>query len=238
MRASSSILSLTTILGAAALVACAGEPQPNAGDSTPVAAPAAPAAVPAADPDQSTAGGGVPAGYTGRTDREGVDIAGARYTMSGGRWEVRTGPAHIIWAAKDSARGAYTATASFDQLEAPQHPEAFGLVIGGQALDAATQRYTYFIVRGTGEYAVKARDGATTRDVVKFSASDALPKADASGKASYRLAAQVTADSVHFMVNDRRVTSVAKGSLPTDGIAALRINHNLHLLVSPVAITR
>ena len=196
------------------------------------------AAAAGADPDNATAGQGIPAGYVGRTDRESVNIADASYSTSGNGWEVKTGPAHIVYAAKDSASGAYTVSTTIQQMAAPAHPEAFGLFIGGQNLDQPSQRYTYFVVRGTGEYLVKVREGTETRDIVKWTASDAIPKQDGDGKGTYRLSAEVTADSVRFMVNDAPVTTVAKSAIRTDGIAGLRINHNLHLSVQPVEIRK
>ena len=228
---------LRTLAGAGLLAACApksDEAQTQTAADSPAAAPAASAS---ADPDQSAGGSGVPAGYVGRTDRAGQNIADAKYVASGGQWEVTTGPAHIVYAAKDSARGTYRVTAAFDQLEAPQHPEAYGLFIGGQNLDQPSQRYTYFVVRGTGEYLVRVRDGAETKDVKGWTGGANVPKADGSGKATYRLAAQVGADSVRFMINDKTVTSVAKSAVPTDGIAGVRVNHNLHVRVTPVTVT-
>ena len=237
-----------TIAGAAlAVAACSTNEKPasgaTAGDSaatatTTATTPASAGTGSSSDSDRATTGGGVPAGYVGRTDREGVDIAGAKYVQSGGRWEVTTGPAHIVYAAKDSARGSYTATASFDQLETPRHPEAYGIIIGGRNLDQPSQQYTYFLVRGTGEYLVKVRDGAGTRNVVEWKASDAVPKADASGKASYKLTAHVAADTVHFLVNDKLVAATPKSAVPTDGIAGLRINHNLHVSATPISISK
>ena len=231
-----------TIAGAALIAAaCSTKKTDAAADSaagTPAPAAATTPASASADSDRATAGGGLPAGYVGRTDREGAAIDGAKYVANGGRWEVTTGPAHIVYAAKDSASGAYTASASFDQLQAPAHPEAYGIFIGGRNLDQPSQRYTYFLVRGTGEYLVKVRDGATTKNVAEWKASDAVPKADASGKGSYRLTAQVTADSVRFSVNDKPVATVAKATVPTDGIAGLRINHNLHVATGPIEVKK
>ena len=228
-----------TLAVAALLAACAKKDEnaapPADTSAAPAAAPAASAA--SADPDRSAGGSGVPAGYVGRTDRAGQNIADAKYTVNGSTWEVTTGPAHIVYAAKDSARGTYTATAVIEQLEAPRHPEAYGIFIGGQNLDQPSQRYTYFVVRGGGEYLVRVRDGEKTRTVMDWTASDAVPKADESGRATYQLTAQVTADSVRFLVNDGRVAAVAKSAVPTDGIAGVRINHNLHVRVEPVVVT-
>jgi len=241
-----------TIAGVAlAAAACSTNKQPDAtaeGNSaaavpatstTTTTTPAAGGGAATSDADRATDGAGVPSGYVGRTDREGVAISGAKYAAAkDGKWEITTGPAHIVYAAKDSARGSYTASATFEQLEAPAHPEAYGIFIGGRNLDQPTQQYTYFVVRGGGEYLIKVRDGAGTRTVSDWKASDAVPKADAAGKATYRVAAQVGADSVRFLVNDKAVTSVAKASVPTDGIAGVRVNHNLHVLVTPLTVKK
>jgi hypothetical protein len=208
-------------------------------EAAPVADSAAPAATPAAesDPDKNVSGGALPAGYTARTDKTSASISDAKYAVSGGDWDVTTGPAHIIYSAKDLGSGSYTASTTVEQLEAPSHPEAYGIVIGGSNLDNDSQTYTYFLVRGTGDLAIKVREGGNTRDVVKWTPSAEVPKADASGKARYDLAVQVTGDAVKFMVNGRQAASVSKAGLPTDGIAGVRINHNLHVKVRPISIS-
>jgi hypothetical protein len=226
-----------------AVTACSPGTRNTAQTDTTAAAPdtaaAGAAAGAAADTDVAAAGAtGLPAGYTGHTDRAGTNIADAKYVVRGDSWEVTTGPAHIVYAAKDSANGSYTATARFEQLQAPTHPEAFGLFVGGRDLDGPGQRYTYFLVRGTGEALVKVREGAQTRDVLAWKPNAAVSKADASGRATYRLAVRVGADSVRFLVDDKPVAAVAKSAVPTDGIAGLRINHNLHVRTGPVEVTR
>ena len=238
MRVPRIIVSAAAALAAAA---CASEQGNESAADTAAAAPAAAPAAgagSAADPDQATAGGGVPAGYTGRTDNPSAAITAAKYAATGGKWEITTGPAHIVYRAADTGAGQYAATASFEQLEAPRHPEAYGLFIGGQNLDQPSQRYTYFIVRGTGEYAVKVRDGASARDVVAFKGGKGVPKADAAGRATYKLTAHVAADTVHFLVNDSLVAAVPKTAVPTDGIAGLRVNHNLRVRTAPVQISK
>jgi hypothetical protein len=231
------------LLGAAFLAACASGDS-DATDAADSAATAAATAESGTDPDVVTQGGGIPAGYMGQVDapragREPADLAQASYAVSDGRWEVRTGPAHIVYAPGDTASGSYTVSTTVEQLSAPEHAEAFGLIVGGSGLDQlAGQRYTYFIVRHTGDYMVRVRDGAGTRDVVGWTASDAVPKSDADGRATYNLAVRVTADSAHFLVNDRQVAAAAKADVPTDGIAGVRINHNLHLRVTPPTVRR
>lgn len=230
---------LAAALGALAL-ACSTR-QDDANDTAAAAGGAATdtaAGAVSADPDANVAGTGVPAGYTGRTDDAKRNIADASYTRSGNTWEVRTGPAHVVWAPKDSASGTYTARARFEQLEAPTHPEAFGVIFGGSDLSGAGQRYGYFVVRGTGEYLVRVREGAETRTVAAWTPNQAVPKQNAQGAATYDLAVQVRPDSVRFLVNNTAVASVPKSAVPTDGIVGLRINHNLHVRTGPVVVER
>ena len=217
---------------AIASVACTTKENAPATDSANETA----AAAVNSDPDKNAGGGALPAGYTARTDKATAKIADAKYVADGNSWEVTTGPAHVVYAAKDIASGAYTASTTIEQLQAPEHPEAYGIFIGGHDLDNDNQTYTYFLVRGTGELAVKVREGGNARDVLKWTPSADVPKADGSGKARYDLAVQVTNDAVRFMVNGKQAASVSKAGVPTDGIAGLRINHNLHLKVSPVSI--
>lgn len=223
-------ISLTVV--AFLIAGCTTTEKTPAADSTKPAA----ASMNESDPDRNAGGTGIPAGFTARTDKPDADITGAKYTASGNDWEVTTGPAHIVYDAKNIANGNYTASTSIEQLESPAHPEAYGIFIGGQNLDQPSQKYTYFIVRGTGQLAVKVRDGSNARDVVKWTSSPDVPKADASGKGKYDLSAQVTNDAVKFSVNGKQVASVSKAGLPTDGIVGLRVNHNLHVKVSPVSI--
>jgi hypothetical protein len=191
------------------------------------------------DADKAVSGTGVPAGYTGVTDNPSAKITDAKYTVSGGRWEIQTGPAHITFAAKDSASGIYGATATIEQLAKPKHPEAYGVFVGGSNLtDPAKQKYGYFEVRGTGEYLVKVRDGDKTSSVVDWTASPNVPKEDASGKATYKITVHVAADTVHFLVNDKLVAATPKAGFPAAGIAGVRVNHNLHVAVTPLAISR
>jgi hypothetical protein len=190
------------------------------------------------DPDVAVQGNGIPTGYTAITDDTTAQLTNARYEAKGGNWDVTTGPAHIIFADKDSASGAYTASATFAQQEAPRHPEGYGIFIGGKNLTTPNRAYTYFLVRGNGEFLVKSRAGAKTSDVLTWRANAAVPKADSAGKATYRLAVRVAADSVRFMVNDAQVGAVKAGSIATDGVAGVRVNHNLHVVTAPVTISR
>ncbi|HEX8717473.1 MAG TPA: hypothetical protein VF722_10915 [Gemmatimonadaceae bacterium] len=193
----------------------------------------------AMDTDKAMGGSGVPTGFTAETDKPDAKITDAKYTVSGDKWEVQTGPAHIVYAAKDSASGVYAVSATIEQLEKPKHPEAYGIFFGGQHLDdRATENYGYFLVRGTGEYLIKVRNGDKTSTVVNWKASADVPKEDASGKATYNLKVHFAPTEAHFYVNGKLVATEPRKDVPSNGIAGLRINHNLHVSVQPVTITK
>lgn len=233
------------VLGAlAAVAACAKGKTADAAADTTAAAVTPPAAATMdtgmkMDADKAVSGAGVPAGYTAVTDRPDAKITDAKYTVTGGKWEIQTGPAHITFSAKDTASGQYSASSTIDQLEAPKHPEAYGVFIGGTNLtDPATQKYGYFEVRGTGEYLVKVRDGAKTTTVFDWTASPNVPKADANGKATYKILVHVAADTVHFTIDNKLVAATPKANFPTVGIAGIRVNHNLHVSATPLEISK
>lgn len=212
---------------------------PNAGKTTEGESAAPPRTE--SDPDLTPTGtSGLPAGYLGRTDRPNTKLSDAKYVVSGNRWEITTGPAHIVYAAKDLASGNYTVSSTIEQLAAPRHREAFGIMFAGRNLDTPAQKYSYFVVAGTGEMLVKHRDGDTTRDLIGWHKTQWVPAADAQGRQTYRLEVRVAGDSVKFVVNNTVAAALSKSALnmETDGIAGLRINHNLSLRATPVVVTR
>jgi hypothetical protein len=239
-------LSLSTVV---VIAACAKKADVPADTST--AATAAPVAATTAAPadtgmagmhmdaDKAASGTGVPAGYTGVTDHADAKITDAKYTASAGKWEIQTGPAHITFAAKDSAKGEYQISTTIEQLEKPKHPEAYGVFLGGTNLtDTAKQKYGYFVVRGDGKYLIKTRNGENTTTVVDWTESPKVPKQDASGKATYKISVHVAPDTVHFIMDGNLVTAVPKSKFPTDGIFGIRVNHNLHVSVTPITVSK
>ena len=190
----------------------------------------------AADPDKKMAGPGtLPAGWKGRLDSGDKSLAGVKAAQMGGGVHFMTGPAGIYYKPADKMTGAYEAHATFTQMVPADHPEAYGLFIGGANLDAAAQKYTYFIVRQDGKYMIKRRAGADTPTVADWTDSPAIKKADKSGKMSNTLAIDVGKDKVRFLVNGTEVTSVDAAKVDTAGTAGLRVNHNLNLHVEGFA---
>lgn len=201
------------------------------------------------DPDTRVQGGGVLVrGWTGRVDpqaeKQGGKISDAKFFAMGDALHVTAGPAATYWNPAHVASGRYTVRATFTQTRAPVHPEAYGLFMGGTRLDGADQNYLYCVVFGTGMYSIKHRFGGEVHTLVDRKASEALRKADASGKATNEIAWKVDAQNVSCVINGvavetfPRAVLVGPGKLESiDGTYGIRVNHNLDVHITGFAMT-
>jgi plastocyanin len=182
------------------------------------------------DPDAKVKGGGkFPPGWSVRLDKPDAGVDNVKFEPMGPGLHTTTGPAVILWRDENNVSGNYHVVATFAQTKAPTHPEAYGLFIAGKDLNGEGQAYTYFLVRGNGMFLIKKRTGATTANVTEgWKASDAVVKQDAtSGKASNKLEISVNGTKVTFSVNGKEVHSMEAPAGSLDGVAGLRVNHNL-----------
>jgi hypothetical protein len=157
-----------------------------------------------------------------------------------------SGPAAIYYRPADAAKGEYTVSAKFSQAKSMKH-EAYGLFIGGANLQDASQTYLYFLVRPLdgGIYiqqrmsdAAPARGSGILPWTPDASANKESPK---DSSATNELAIHVGKDVVQFLANGKVVKEVPKSQLngmSTDGIAGLRINHNLDVHVEGFAVKK
>ena len=183
------------------------------------------------DPDKMVQGGGkLPAGWQARLDNA-AKLDGVKFEAAGGGVHVTSGPAGIYYKPDHKATGSYETHATFTQLEPAAHPEAYGLIIGGNDLQGENQKYTYFLIRQDGKFLIKKRDGASTPNVMSWTENAAIKKADTSGKMTNALSVEVGADKVRFLVNGTEVASQPRSQIDTNGIAGLRVNHNLNVQV-------
>ena len=193
---------------------------------------------PMSDPDHTVAGGGqFPAGWHVRTENN-APAANVKFVAMGPGFHTTMGPAAIFWRDADMASGNYHTVATFTQTKAPMHPEAYGLIFGGQHLADSAQSYTYFIVRGDGKYSIRRRAGYTSRPtaIVEWTANDAVNKADSTGKATNELAVKVSDGKVSFTVNGKEVYSTDAAKVDAAGIVGYRVNHNLDVHLSAIGI--
>ncbi|HKP14956.1 MAG TPA: hypothetical protein VJT85_02795 [Gemmatimonadaceae bacterium] len=191
------------------------------------------------DPTHKVAGGALPAGWMGRTDRPTDKLTDAKFVAMGSGYHVTSGPAAIYWNPKTVTNGPFVASTTITQTKAPTHPEAYGIFFMGKDLDAPGQNYAYFIVRGDGKYLVNHRAGAEIHKIIPWTENAAVNKQDASGKVTNKLTVDASkADSVRLLVNDKQVAALPMNHLgKTDGLVGLRVNHNLDVHIGDLTVT-
>lgn len=177
---------------------------------------------------------GIPEGWQVRLDRPG-STAPIHFMSMNGHLHAILGPAGIFYQPAATASGAYTLQGTFTLNKPSAHPEAFGMLLGGQNLDAANQDYLYFLVRQDGQFMVKHRAGNETHTVIDWTEHAAVRRPGADGKATNTLAVQTGAQGVRFMVNGTEVGMLPRG-VNTNGIYGLRLNHNLDVVVTDFGV--
>lgn len=208
-----------------------------------VSAPAVTLAAQANDPDRPVAGGGtIPPGWHVRTEPnrqtgQPAPLDNVKFGNMGDGLHTTVGPAAIYWRDRDTVSGNYHVVAKLAQMKNPAHPEAFGIFVGGKNLADSGQTYTYLLVRPIdGMYSIRRRAGYKTRPtaIVEWTASDAVTKADSSGRATNELSVQVQAGKAKFMVNGKEVYTGDAADL--NGVVGYRVNHNLDVHLGPLGI--
>jgi hypothetical protein len=186
------------------------------------------------DPDKSTGGGALPAGWSARKDR--ATAPDAKVVATGKRVHITSGAAAIYWQESVSPTVPFTASASFTQLKAPTHPEAYGLFLMGSKLEGPDQTYFYFLVRGDGKATLKHRAGPEVHTVIDWTDNAAVHKQDASGKATNVLSVTAGTDSTRMMVNGVQFAALAASYAKVAGHLGLRVNHNLDVQVDDFTV--
>ncbi len=204
------------------------------------------------DPDKLVSEGGVKVpGWTGRLDprpaSQGRKLTDAKFIAMGGGIHVTAGPAAIYWNPANSVDGGnYSVGATFAQTKASAHPEAYGIFLGGQNLEAPNQSYLYFVVRQDGKYLINHRaDDSTVHKIVDWTAHEAVKAMDAAGKATNALSIVVDNDKLSFRVNGTEVNSLPRAKIDaggphsgTKGVAGIRVNHNLDVHIDGFSLTK
>lgn len=186
-----------------------------------------PATAQGAKPDHAA----YPAGWAVRVDRD-APRDSVWLMDHGTELHAATGPAGAVYYNAGWAKsGDYAYAARFRQPRASRHPEAYGLVIGGSGLDGAEQRYSYFLVRQTGEYFIADRRGETRTKVVDWTPHAAIRKVEGAAGAANVLGVAVRGADVVFSVNGQEVARRPRSELSTDGVAGFRVNHHLEVFI-------
>jgi hypothetical protein len=184
-------------------------------------------------------GSALPEGWSARADGD-AGTAKVKVAPMDKGIHVTLGPAIILYRANTGGSGPFHALATFTQTRKTAHPEGYGLFYGGQTLEGAQEKYTYFLVRGDGSYLVKRRDGERTTDITRgWVPSPAVHKVNANGTATNLLEIDNKRDpaKVVFMVNGQPVHTMDKAE-DVDGIVGIRANHHLDLHIDGFDVHR
>lgn len=205
----------------------------------------------AQDADRSVAGGGISvAGWKGRIDAaaasQGKTVNDSKFAMSGGKFELKIGPAAIYWNDANKAAGNYEVKATFtENAHKPNHPHSYGVFIGGSDLDTPNQAFAYCIVYANGTYAVKYFHGENVVTLANKVASPAINKANAAGSATNEIGWRVKDGKASCVVNGTVVQTWDAAQLvgadklkSTDGIYGVRVSHNLDITMTPLALSK
>jgi hypothetical protein len=174
-----------------------------------------------------------PAGYRMRVDasadvNDPDDVPEVQVTTVANGFEVRTGPAVLLWNPANNATGNYTLEGTFTLLEPSGHVNYYGLVFGGRNLDTDPS-YIYFLVAQNGSFIIRHRaNNETVHDIQGRTPNAAVVGMAAGGSPSVnRLQVRVGATDVQFVVNGQVVHTSPKTGMAanTDGVWGVRVNH-------------
>ena len=185
-----------------------------------------------------------PAGWKLRIDRStsasDPDAAGnIMFMQMGSGFHAVNPQAAVYWNPANTPTGTYTLKGTFKLMKPSGHTNYYRLTFGGSNLDAATQSYTYFLVAQDGTWLIKKREGdAQTLNVVAKTPSEAVKKPGADGTSTNALEVRVGSDKVDFVVNGTVVHTAPKAQLKTDGIAGIRVNHQLEVTITGFEVAK
>lgn len=174
-----------------------------------------------------------PEGWQVRPDRPDASAENIRFITMGDGYHVTLGPAAIFYHPGNTASGEYRVHATFTQTRRTDHPEAYGLFVGGRDLQVEEQDYLYFLVRQDGRFLVKHRAGEETHTLVDWTEHESVERIQSSGRATNTLTIESARDAVRFLVNGIDVAGLDRAPmLNTDGVVGFRVNHNLDLHIA------
>ena len=181
----------------------------------------------------ATDGAELPEGWNARVDDD-QSLDDIVFKTMGTGLHATTGPAAVFYNPAWTHSGDYEVSASLTQTTSPEHPEAYGITLGGSNLDGPEQAYSYFLVRKTGDYFIATREGEDRNVIVNWTEHDAVNAEDESGSQTNVLGARVEGDDVIFTVNGTEVDRRQRGEILTDGLFGFRINHRLDVHIDDV----
>ncbi len=182
-----------------------------------------------------------PADWLDRPDDADADMSGVTFVSMTPGWHITSGPAAIYYPSASTASGHFSVESEIFLFDPDGRREAFGIFVGGADLQGEGQRYVYFLIRPTGEFLIKERNGEETSVLVEWTAHDAIVPWSAKGPddetVANVLSVMAGGETVSFMVNGTEVVSLPRADVRPDGIVGLRVNHAVNVHVSSLDVS-
>ena len=186
-----------------------------------------------------------PAHWKVRYDERG-SAAERRFVVMRPGWHLFAGPGGLFWNPGSFASGAYGVSSTVflfpegdpDQSGSTRLDSPYGLFLGGKDLEGATPAYLAFEIRNDGRFRITEHADGATRELVPWTASDAVATMDedAAGPRKNLLGVDIREDGTVFRINDVEVAQLPGGRPPPNGIIGLRAGPGLSLHVTEVEI--
>jgi hypothetical protein len=156
------------------------------------------------------------------------------------------GPAAIYWNPANAATGDYSVKASFREAKpAASHPHPYGVFIGGTRLETPDLNLVYCIAYSDGTFLVRGFSGPDVVQVGKKQPHAAVHKTGADGSVTNEVGWNVRGGRAECVINGQTVAGydraelVGEGKLDsTDGVAGIRVSHNVDVTVTGFALTK
>lgn len=178
-------------------------------------------------------------GWQVRADNGHTDASKLTFVEMKPGWHVTTGPlSGVMFHPGMTGAGNYAAQMGVYFFPPKStHHEGYGIVVGGKDLAGAGQEYTYFMIRNDGKFLIKSRTGATTANIMPWTAAPAITLWKEGGPNVLNvLRVEARTDSVVFKVNDVAVVTKARTDVHVDGVVGMRVNHFLDLHVRDLTV--
>ena len=161
-----------------------------------------------------------------------------RVVTVGSGMRITGGPAGTFWNPANAVTGNFTARASFTLMKPSSHTNYYGLIFGGRDVEGPKQTYVYFLVAQNGTYIIRRRVGEEVTDVQARMTHAAVRRPDANGRSVNALEVRVAGNTVSYVINGMVVHTAPKGTLVTDGLVGVRVNHVLDVQVEGFTVQR
>jgi hypothetical protein len=215
------------------------------------------------DPDRQVPNGGITVpGWQGKIDKasvgQGRTINDSKFAPMGADGiQLNVGPAAVYWNPANTATGDFTVTAKFVEpkyMSANSHPHPYGVFIGGHQMGTDKMSLVYCTAYGDGSglvrgFSADAKNGRGTVTGVftpmAKTANPAVAKAGTDGSVTQTIMWTVKGDSATCTINGTQVATYSKADLVGpeklegfDGVAGIRVSHNLDVNVTGFAVKK